>query len=115
MKQIMLDLVHPASNDILLTVSRGGPANDKDWASLRHSALTLEESAQTLLQSGPKAEAWSQAVNQLASAAADVYRAAQSKDVRALQSLTTRIDTACNNCHKQYRPNVFPPPEGRVE
>jgi len=115
MKQLMLDLIHPASNDILLTTSRGGPATDKDWSALRHSALTLQESAQTLLQSGPKAAAWSAAANQLSAAAADVYRAAQLRDTKSLSVLTGRIDAACTNCHRQYRPNVFPPPQGRVE
>src|SRR5580693_4295334 len=56
MKQLMLDLIHPASNDILLTVSRGGPSDDKEWASLRHNALTLSESGNALMaqpQSNP--------------------------------------------------------------
>lgn len=114
MKQLMLDLIHPASNDIFLSVSRGGPANDAEWASLRHSALTLQLSADALLREN-SAQPWQQSAKMLADAATAAYNAAQSKNARALNSITIRLDAACTNCHKQYRPNVFPPPAGRVE
>lgn len=114
MKQLMLDLIHPASNDILLTISRG-PAGEKDWSSLRHNALTLEQSAQTLIRTGPQSEAWSRAAKLLSDAASDAYRVAQAKDTRALAAIPERLDASCTNCHKQFRPNVFPPPDGRVE
>jgi len=55
-KQLMLDLIHPSSNDILLAIYRGGPKDEKDWAAVAGS-----------------------------------------------------IDASCTTCHKQYRPNVFPP------
>jgi cytochrome c556 len=112
MKQLMLDLIHPASNDILLTVSRGGPSDDKEWASLRHNALTLSESGYVLVaaQSGSDArdEGWRKAARLLADAGSDAYKAAQSKDAKALPAITARIDASCTNCHKQFRPNVFP-------
>jgi hypothetical protein len=114
MKQLMLDLIHPASNDILVTISRGGPDSEKDWATLRHSALTLQQSAEALLRQNAAAP-WQQSAKLLSDAASDTYRAAQAKDAKALFAIPARIDTACTNCHKQYRPNVFPPPEGRVE
>jgi len=50
MKQIMLDLIHPASNEILLVINRGGPKDEKDWAAVRHSAITLEEAGALLLR-----------------------------------------------------------------
>jgi cytochrome c556 len=115
MKQLMLDLIHPASNDIFITVSRGGPANEKDWASVRHSALTLQQSAQTLLTTGPQTETWSHAAKLLSDAASDAYRAAQAKDAKALAAIPARLDASCTNCHKLYRPNVFPPAKDRVE
>jgi len=114
MKQLMLDLIHPASNDLLLIVSRGGPASEKDWSSLRHSALTLQQSADALMNQNA-APAWRQSAKLLSDVASDAYSAAQAKDARALQSIPTRLDAACTNCHKQFRPNVFPPPEGGVE
>ena len=39
MKQLMLDLIHPASNGILLVIFRGGPKDENEWAAVRHNAL----------------------------------------------------------------------------
>ena len=52
MKQLMLDLIHPASNDILFFVNRGAPKTEQEWAALRHSALTLAESGNLLAMRG---------------------------------------------------------------
>jgi hypothetical protein len=113
MKQLMLDLIHPASNDILLTVARGGPSDEKEWASLRHNALTLSESGNLLIAQGQAgSDAWVKAAKLLADAGSDAYKAAQSKDAKALPSITARIDASCTNCHKQFRPNVFPSQTG---
>jgi cytochrome c556 len=109
MKQVMLDLIHPASNDILLTVSRGGPSDEKEWASVRHNALTLQESGNLLMtQSQSTSEGWVKAAKLLADAGSDAWKAAQSKDAKALAAITARIDASCTNCHKQFRPTVFP-------
>ena len=108
MKQLMLDLIHPASNDILLTVSRGGPSDDKEWASLRHNALTLSESGNALMAAQSNSDAWVKAAKLLADAGSDAWKAAQSKNAKALPAITARIDASCTNCHKQFRPNVFP-------
>jgi cytochrome c556 len=37
------------------------------------------------------------------------YKAAQSKDANALAALAGAVDASCTTCHKQFRPNVFPP------
>jgi len=56
LKQLMLDLIHPASNDILLAINRGGPPNEKkteaEWAAVRRAALTLAESGNLLMMPG---------------------------------------------------------------
>ncbi len=54
-KQLMLDLIHPSSNDILLAIYRGGPKNEKDekeWVAVRRAALTLAESGNMLMMPG---------------------------------------------------------------
>jgi hypothetical protein len=107
MKQIMLDLIHPASNDIILTVNRGGPSDDKEWAAIRRSALALAESGNTLAARVDSND-WRNAAKQLGDAGSDAYKAAQAKDAKALAAVTPRIDASCTNCHKQFRPNVFP-------
>jgi hypothetical protein len=113
MKQLMLDLIHPASNEILLTVNRGGPSDDKEWTSVRRSALALAESGSLLITQGPTASAaWADNARLLAEAGMDAWKAAQAKDTKALTAVTSRIDAACTSCHRQFRPNVFPRQEG---
>ena len=110
MKQLMLDLIHPASNDILLFVNRGGPKNDNEWAAVRRSALTLEESGNLLTMRGRARDQgdWMKDAKMLADAGRAAYQAAQAKDLSALSQLTDALDASCTTCHKQYRPNVFP-------
>src|SRR5579864_5604327 len=51
-KQLMLDLIYPSSNDLLLAIYRGGPKDETEWAAVRRSALTLAESGSMLMMSG---------------------------------------------------------------
>ena len=110
MKQLMLDLIYPASNEILLAVNRGGPADEKDWAAARRAAVTLAESGNLLLMPDRARDAgeWTRDARILADAGAAAYKAAQAKDAKALAAAAESLDAACTACHKQYRPNVFP-------
>jgi hypothetical protein len=114
MKQIMLDLIHPAANEILLVISRGGPKDEKDWAAVRHSAITLEEAGALLLRRTPVRDAaeWTKDARLLAEAGAAAYKTAQAKDAAALAATAMPLDQSCTACHKQYRPDVFPRPGG---
>jgi cytochrome c556 len=109
-KQLMLDLIHPSSNDILLSIYRGGPKEDADWAAVRRAALTLAESGNMLMQRGRARDTgdWMKDAKLLVDAGSAAYKAAQAKDSKALAALAGAIDAACTTCHKQYRPNVFP-------
>ena len=110
MKQLMLDLIHPASNEILLFVNRGAPKSDSEWAAVRRSALTLEEAGALLTMHGPaNDQGWAKDAKLLGDAGAAVYKAAQARDLNAVAVLTDALDASCTTCHKQYRPNVFPP------
>jgi hypothetical protein len=109
-RDLMLDLIHPASNGLLLAVNRNGPSTNEEWGAARRSALTLAESG-TLLAPIVNSDAWRAAAKLLSGAGVDAYKAAQAKDAKALAVATTRIDAACTACHKQFRPNVFPPKE----
>jgi cytochrome c556 len=110
MKQLMLDLIHPASNEILLFVNRGAPKTDTEWAAVRRSAETLAESG-TLLTTRDRARdqgEWTRDAMLLADVGAEAYKRSQAKDLPGLAALADRLDAACTTCHKQYRPNVFP-------
>jgi hypothetical protein len=110
MKQLMLDLIHPAANDILFFVNRGAPKDEKEWAVVRRSALTLAESGNLLMERGraPDPGDWMKDSKMLADIGTSAYKAAQAKDFSALAALADSLDTSCTTCHKQYRPNVFP-------
>jgi hypothetical protein len=109
LKRLMLDRIHPAANVILLAAFRGSPVADADWNNIQHSALTLSDAAAELTKQGdPAPSEWNKAAALLSTAAADATRAAQTKDSKLLSGITTRIDASCTNCHKHYRPNVFP-------
>lgn len=107
MRELMLDLIHPASNDILLFVNRGAPKSDAEWAVVRRGALTLQESGDLLAKRNSQAD-WAKDAKALSDIGAAAYKAAQAKDFKALAGLTESLDASCTTCHKQYRPNVFP-------
>ena len=113
-RQLMLDLIHPSSNDILLAIYRGGPAggtrDEKDWAAVRRAALTLAESGNMLMMRGRARDQgdWMKAAKLLVDAGNAAYKAAQARDGNALAALAGAVDASCTTCHKQYRPNVFP-------
>ena len=107
MKQLMLEVIHPASNSVLLSISRGGPSDDKEWAEVRRGAMTLAESGNLLIMRN-RAGAWVADAKLLTDAGAAAYKAADAKDVRALSALADRIDASCTTCHKRFRPAVFP-------
>ena len=112
MKQLMLDIIYPASNSLVLLVNRGGPPDDSAWAEARRSALTLAESG-NLLRLRNHATEWTADARLLTDAGAAAYKAAEAKDAKALASASDRVDTACTTCHKHSRPNVFPSGSGR--
>jgi hypothetical protein len=114
MKQLMLDLIHPAANDLLLIVSRGGPKGDAEWAAVRRSAVTLAESGSLLMAPGRDRNQadWAKDAKMLSDAGIAAYKAAEARDAAALAALTGQLDAACTNCHKQYRPDVFPSAKG---
>jgi len=110
MKQLMVDLIHPASNSILLLVNRGGPENGAEWAEARRSALALAECGDLLTIPGRARDQnqWLKDARALADAGSAAYAAASSKDIKSLQAAAEKLDLSCTTCHKHYRPNVFP-------
>src|SRR5215472_8190335 len=107
MKQLMVDVIHPASNSLLLLINRGGLDDDKAWTEARRSALILAESGNLLMMRN-RAAGWTADAKLLVDAGAAAYKAAEMKDAKALAAASDRVDTSCTTCHKHSRPNVFP-------
>ena len=112
MKQLMVDMIYPASNEILLVVNRGGPSDEKEWTAVRRSAMTLAESGNLLMMRGRARDQgdWMKDAKMLVDAGTAAYKAAEARDPNALARLTEQLDASCTTCHKQYRSNVFPRP-----
>jgi hypothetical protein len=112
MKQLMVEIIYPASNEIQLAVNRGGPSDEREWAAVRRSAMTLAESGNLLIMRN-RATAWVTDAKKLIDIGTAAYQAAQSQDVKALAALVEPLDASCTSCHKQFRPSVFPKPQQR--
>jgi hypothetical protein len=108
-KQLMVDLIHPASNDLLLFIYRGASSDEKEWAAVRRAALALAESGNLLTApSSSNQDDWASDAKRLADVGAAAYQAAQAKDLKTLAALAEPLDRACTTCHQHYRPDVFP-------
>ena len=110
MKQLMLDMIYPASNDMLLLIYRGGPKDENEWAAARRNAMTLAESGNLLMMPGRMRDQgdWMKHVKMLVDIGTAAYKAAEEKNVQALAEVAGPLDASCTSCHKLYRPNVFP-------
>ena len=110
MSELMVNVIHPASNEILMSIYRGAPKDDKEWAAVQRSALVLAESGNLLLMPGRVRDQgdWVKDSKLLVDAGTAAYKAARAKDAKALVALDAQIDATCTTCHKQYRPNVYP-------
>ena len=110
MGELMTSMVYPAANDLLLSIARGGPKDDKEWMAAQRNAVLLAESGNVLMMRGRARDQgdWMKNARMLVDAGAAAYRAARAKDTKALIAVDTPINASCVSCHKQYRPNVHP-------
>src|SRR4029450_13626121 len=110
MVDVMTSMVYPPANDLLLSIARGGPKNDKEWMALQRSAVLLGESGNVLMMPGRARDQgqWMTEARTLVDAGAAAYRAARAKDLNALTALEAPINASGGGGHKQYRPNVHP-------
>ena len=106
-KQLMVEMIHPASNEILLAVNRGQLRTDQEWTVVRRASLALAESGNLLIMRN-RASDWVAESRALVEVGAAIYKAADAKDARAIAALTDRLDGACTSCHKKFRTLLFP-------
>lgn len=106
MSQLMINIVYPSSNAIFY-IARGAPKNQLEWNEMANSALTLAESGNLLMMPARARdnEKWMADAKLLVDVGAAAYKAAQAKDAPALTALSDQLNTACVQCHQDYRPN----------
>jgi len=110
MGDLMTSMVYPAANELLLSIARGGPKDDKEWMAAQRNAVLLGESGNVLMMRARARDQgeWIKDARMLVDAGAAAYRAARARDTNALAAVETSINGSCVSCHKQYRPNVHP-------
>ena len=110
MGELMTSMVYPSANDLLLSIARGGPKDDKEWMAAQRNAVLLAESGNVLMMRGRARDQgeWMKNARMLVDAGAAAYKAARAKDTNGLAAVDAPINASCVSCHKQYRPNVHP-------
>lgn len=104
MSEMMTRIVQPSS-DAVFYVSRTPPQTDADWRQLENQTLMLAESANLLLMPGyvQAQEQWLRDSLLMRNAAVAAYKAAQTKDLAALEELNNALYESCENCHMATR------------
>jgi cytochrome c556 len=104
-RQIMQGMIQPAQQAIGAAAKETGPADDRAWRGVSLNAVILQEAAQLLKTSGraKDQDAWVKDADALAEAGSAVQKAADAKDVGALQTAAGSINATCQGCHSVYR------------
>ena len=105
MKELMVDLIFPTSNEIFY-VGRNEQKSEKDWVDLQHNSLMLAESANILMAENRARDKdrWMRDAKLLWDAGSKAYKASKAKDLEALKALNDDLYEACQSCHEHYRP-----------
>ena len=112
-KQLMEATIHPSAEVLfdavgtivsLSGVQEIAPKNDEEWATVRHSAMTLAESG-NLLMMGTRARDkgdWMKMSQALVDVGVVALKAAEAKNPDALFEAAGQIYEVCQQCHGRY-------------
>ena len=105
MKEIMVDLIFPTSNEIFY-VGRNENKSLKDWGDLQQNALIMAEAANLLMAENRARDQdrWMRDAKLLQDVGAKAYKMAKAKDLEGLKGLNDELYEACQSCHEHYRP-----------
>ena len=105
MSELMIDVIYPTSNAVFY-LFREPPKNDVQWDEFKTQALTLAESANLLMMPSRARDQdkWMEDAKLLWDVGNAAYRAAQAKNLEAIVALNDQLNTACVQCHMDYRP-----------
>ena len=104
MSELMIDVVYPTSNAVFY-IFREPPKNEVQWDAFKTQALTLAESANLLMMPSRARDQdkWMADAKLLWEVGNKAYRAAQAKNLDAVLALNDELNTACVQCHMDYR------------
>jgi hypothetical protein len=105
MKELMVNLIFPTSNEIFY-VGRNEQKSEKDWLDLQNNALMLGESANILMAENRARDKdrWMKDAKLLWDAGDKAFKAAKARDLEGLKALNGDLYEACQSCHEHYRP-----------
>jgi len=106
MSALMIDIIYPTSNSIFY-IEREPPKTEVQWNAIRGQALTLAESGNLLMMPSRARDQgdWMKDAKLLVDVGAKAYEAADAKDLQAIVALNDELNTACIECHQNYRSN----------
>jgi hypothetical protein len=101
--EVMQAFTIPAS-DAVFKIAGDQPKSADDWKQVRLQSLALAESANLLLVPGrgPDAASWNQMSTAMMTSALSAAKAAEAKNLDALDTASNDIYESCDNCHKKY-------------
>jgi len=104
MSELMIDVIYPTSNAAFY-IFREPPTNEVQWDEFKTQALTLAESANLLMMPSRARDQdkWMVDAKLLWDVGNAAYRAAQAKNLEAIVALNDQPNTACVQCHMDYR------------
>jgi Cytochrome C' len=104
--QIMQGIVQPAQKAIQDAAKEQGPQDARAWRAAQVNGIMLQEAAQLLLigNRAKDTEGWVKAAHAMSEVGAATAKAAEAKDLGALQSAATGMNATCQGCHSVYRP-----------
>ena len=103
--QLMAGLVDPTRAAIQEAAKDPGPADDRAWRTIHAKAVMLQESAE-LLMVGTRVkdqEGWAKAAKAFSEVGANLAKAAEEKNLPALQAAAGAMGKSCMGCHSTYR------------
>jgi cytochrome c556 len=107
MKELMLDLIFPAS-DTLFYVTREDLKETADWNRVQVQALALQQAAIALTTPGQawggNSDQWKADAKLLLDVAVKAYRGAKERKLEAITDLNAELYESCQSCHVHYRP-----------
>lgn len=106
MSELMIKVIYPASDAVFYVTTRT-PSTDAEWTILQGQALMVAESANLLMMPAHMRDEdrWLADAKLMRDAGQAAYKAANAKDVKALDELNDALYQSCVTCHMHYRRN----------
>ena len=105
MSELMIQIIYPHS-DAIFYISTRTPSSSAEWTDLEGKTLMLAESANLLMtpERAWDGDQWMRDARLLLDAGQATFRAAQERNVEALEELNDQLYQSCVTCHQHYRP-----------